>query len=77
MTIGLKGLRSGSVLVLLVALAILFASAISTAQGPEGPAEIPAGMAEFENSPFCQEYILPSGFDRTFAAARGDRLLVL
>ena len=49
-------LKSGGASILLVTLAVLFASSLSPAQELEGSAVIPAGVAEFEDSPFCQKH---------------------
>lgn len=49
-------LKSGCAAILLAFLAVLFAASLSPAQEPEGPAVIPAGVSEFEDSPFCQKH---------------------
>ena len=40
-----------------IALSLLLASSTAQAQIPETPAEIPAGVMEFENSPFCRNQV--------------------
>ncbi len=50
------GIRNGRIFTLLFTLSILFPSLTSHAQIPEAPAEIPASVMEFENSPFFKNH---------------------
>jgi hypothetical protein len=50
-------IRNGRTWALLVALSILFTSSMSQGQILETPAEIPAGIREFENSSFCENHV--------------------
>ena len=40
-----------------IALSLLLACSTAQAQIPETPSEIPAGVVEFENSPFCRNHV--------------------